>query len=761
MNRLPAVDLRAVREEDVTLESLFAVLKQRRRIFFGVLAAFLVLVTLYCAMATRRYQAAGQIQIQKETVGSFGLDESVMGDAAGQASDALDYNVTLQTEANILGSDSLALQVIKELHLEATHDFFPSAKSNPARGMFSHLFFWKKPIEPLTVPIDQAPDRRYAALRIFASHLKIEPVTGTRLINVSYSNPDPRLAADVVNHLVSALMEYSYQSRFAATAQASTWLSAQLDGLRRQTEGLQAKATALERDTGMYGDDASHNVVLARLESLNQALAEAESNRILKESIYQAASSGDPELISGLTVNTSSGPSIANSLGLIQNLRAQQTNIKAELDEDKVRYGPAYPRIAELQAEWNSVEKAIHDEVHRVGERARTDYEIAKQAESSARAAFEKQKKLASDLNSKTVAFALAKQEADGSRQVYENLLAKLKQAGVLEGLRSTNITVVNPARVPPPNHPKSPNVFLYYAAAIGMGLFAGTASAFAQHMADSKVRSLENAEKMIGAPLLGLVPAIGGRTTGKRSRLLSPPAKQAITTHYVDTLFSESLRTLRTSLMLSRSSAPPQVLLITSPGAGEGKSTISLELATVLAQQGARVLLIEADLRRPVLSQRMGIQNEISLSSALSNQACFPTPEKIQNVPALSVLCSGDTPPFPAELLGSPRMQNLLSQWKRQYDFIVLDGPPVLPVTDAIVLSQRCDAVLLVSRYGQTERKALKRSYEALLRQAPCGVIVGAVLNAVPERSSDFYDYYGYRGYSYGAEKKHNEALA
>lgn len=757
MSTLPAVDLRAVRDEEVSLESLFAVLKQRQRIFFGILASFLMLVTLYCATATRRYQATGQIQIQKETVGSFGLDESVMGDAAGQASDALDYNVTLQTEANILGSDSLALQVIKELHLETTHDFFPSAKSNPAGGMFSHLFFWKGPVEPLTIPIDHAPNRRYAALRVFASHLKIEPVTGTRLINVSYSNPDPRLAADVVNHLVSALMEYSYRSRFAATAQASTWLSAQLDGLRQQTENLQAKAMALERDTGLYGDDASHNVVLARLESLNQALAEAESNRILKESIYQAVSTGDPELISGLAGNTTSGsgPSMTNSLGLIQGLRAQETNIKAELDEDRVRYGPAYPRIAELQAELSSVEKAIHDEVHRIGERAHTDYEIAKQAESSARAAFEKQRKLAGDLNGKTVAFALAKQEADGSRQVYENLLAKLKQAGVLEGLRSTNITVVNPARVPPPNHPKSPNVLLYYVAAIAAGLFFGTAAAFAQHMADSKVRSLENAEKIIGGPLLGLVPAIDD-TTGKRSRLLPAPATQ-----YVDAPFAESLRTLRTSLMLSRSSAPPQVLLITSPGAGEGKSTISLELATVLAQQGARVLLVEADLRRPVLSQRMGIRNDVSLSSALSNQACFPTPEKLHHMPALSVLCSGDIPPFPSELLGSQRMHDLLSHWKYQYDFIVLDGPPVLPVTDAIVLLQQCDAVLLVSRHGRTERKAFKRSYEAVLRQAPCGVVVGAVLNAVPDRSSDFYDYYGYRGYSYGAEEKDNEVLA
>ncbi len=754
INTIPVVDLRSVRDEEIHLGSLFTVLRQRRRIFFAVFAALLLLVTVYCTLATRRYQATGQIQVQKETVGSFGLDESVMGDAAGQASDALDYNVTLQTEANILGSDSLALQVIRELHLENTPDFFAPAKNTPVSNVLSYVRFWKKPLEPLSVPLERAPDRRYVALKIFASRLKVEPVTGTRLINVSYSNPDPKLAADVVNHLISALMEYSYQSRFTATAQASNWLSTQLEDLRKRTEALQSRAAALEHDTGMYGDDASHNVVLARLEALNQVWSEAESNRILKESIDRVAGSGDPELISGLGGNAAAGanPSMANSLGLIQSLRAQETAVRAELEEDRVRYGPAYPRIAELQAQLNGIERGIHDEVQRIGKRAHTDYEIARQAETSARAAFEKQKDLAGKLNDKAVAFALAKQEADGSREVYESLLAKLKQAGVLEGLRSTNITVVNPARVPPPNRPGSPNLPLYYAVAIALGIFLGTAAAVVQHITDRRICSIEIAEKIVDAPLLGLVPVIESE---------SRSGARGYTSGYVGSSFAESLRSLRTSLMLSRSSSPPQVVLVTSPGSGEGKSTLSLEMATVLAQQGALVLLVETDLRRPVLSQRIGIQNKVSLSTALSDETCFPRPEALGSAPGLHVLCSGTVPPFPAELLGSPRMRALLFQWRREYDFIVLDGPPVLPVTDAIVVGRYCDAVLLVSRHGRTERKALKRSYDTLRRHLPEGAAVGAVLNAVPRRSTDFYEYYGHQSYSYGAAEMTNETLA
>jgi capsular exopolysaccharide synthesis family protein len=603
-------------------------------------------------------------------------------------------------------------------------------------------------------------------LKIFASHLKVEPVTGTRLIDVRYSSPDPQLAAAVVNHLIGSLMDYTFQARFTATAQASTWLTTQLDDLRRQTEGLQTKAITLQRDTGMFGDDESHNIVLARLESLNEALAAAESNRILKEAVYRVASSGDPELISGLSGNSGIGAvaSMANSLGLIQNLRAQEAAVKAELDQDKVKYASAYPRIAELQAELNGVEQSIHDEVHRIGERARTDYQIAAQTEASARNTFEKQKKLANDLNDKAIAYGLAKQEADGSRGVYESLLAKLKQAGVLEGLRSTNITVVNPARVPPPNRPKSPNVPLYYAAAIAAGVVVGAVLAFVRDMTDAKVRSLEELEQATGTQLLGLIPEM--ESSPKPSYLsyvmraskpiqvaVAAKGRQIATLAYIDSPFAESLRTLRTSLMLSRSSTPPQVLLLTSSSASEGKSTVSLNLATVLAQQGARVLLVDADLRRPVLHKRIGLREENGLSTALSSDLVNPELQQVEDMPNLFVLCGGPVPPFPAELLGSRRMQALLVQWRCEYDFIVLDGPPVLPVTDAVVLAQQCDAVLMVARHGYTEKKAIHRGYQAISRQLPRHVVLGTVLNAVPGRSSDFYEYYGYRSRVYSAE--------
>lgn len=765
---IEADGFRAMRGGEITMGDLAAVLRRRRWSILCSLAAFLCLVTLYCIFATRRYEATGEIQVQKESSGAFGLESSVMGDAADGASDALDYNITLQTEANILESDMLAQKVIRDLHMETTKDFFPPPAAGHSSWSLPHgLFFWRKPLEPLSVPLEEAPNRRYAAVKIFEGHLKVVPVTSTRLIKVSYSSPDPRLAAAVVNHLVGALTEYTFQARFAATAEASTWLAGQLADLKKQTEVLQAKAVDLQRDTGIFGEDETHNIVVERLEGLGQTLAAAESNRILKEATYRVAQSGDPELISGLSGNSIGGMTgaMSNSLSLIQTLRAQEATVQAQMDEDTVRYGKNFPKIAEQQAELRGVRASIAEEVHRVGARAGTDYQIAVRAEAEARAAFDGQKKLADQMNDKAIAFGLAKQEADGSRDLYEGLLGKLKQAGVLEGLRSTNITIVNPGHVPPTNTPKSPDIPLYYAAGTFAGLLLGCLLAAVRELTDHKIHTIDEIEELLDAPPLCILPklaATGARLLPQHAgKLLSSANAQADGFAAASSPFVESLRGLRTSLLLSRSSRPPKVVLLTSSIAGEGKSTVCLNLAMVLARQGARVLLVEADLRCPVLHNYVAGHEGSGLSAALSSDQVAALPVAVEGMPNLSVLLSGPIPPFPAELLGSPRMSGLLSQWRSEYDFVLIDSPPVLPVIDAILLSQMSDAVVLVARHDFTARQALQRSFQALSRQLPPNVVLGTVLNAVSGDSREFYEYYGYSGEAYGAGKRGHYARA
>ncbi|MBV8632300.1 MAG: polysaccharide biosynthesis tyrosine autokinase, partial [Silvibacterium sp.] len=748
-------DLYRPERREWTLIDLFAVFRRRRAFVIWWVGALLVLATAYCLLATRRYRATGQIEVQKESPGVFGLQSSVMGNAQDSDADSLDYSMTLETEARILQSGELSLQVIKDLNLETTRDYFPSRPSGLRIPQW--LLFWKKPVEPLSVPIDDAPNRRYVALKIFTSHLKVAPVVGTRLIEISYSDPDPRLAASVVNRLVQALMDYSFQARFNATAQASGWLAGQLVGLRKQTEALQEKATRLQRDTGIFGEGEAHNVVLARLESLNEALIAAESNRILKEAIYKASQSGDPELISGLAGNSTAGTTSAmtNSLALIQTLRGQEAAVRAEIAEDDTKYGAAFPRLAELHAQLDGIEKSIQDEVHRIGERSRTDFEIASQAERSAMDSFEKQKKMANETNDKAIAYSLARQEADASRGIYQGLLAKLKEAGILEGLRSTNLTVVNPARVPPTNHPQSPNIPIYYAAALTMGLFAGCSSALARELQDRSIRSPQELEEMLGARLLGVIPRVSRdrslltQARGKASAQITAPrvihsVAAARDTALKDSPFLEALRSVRTSLLSWDGERAPQVLLVTSSVTGEGKSKLTANLALVLAQLDARVLLVDADLRCPTLQKELNMTGAAGLGAVLFDGI----PAVVHNhpdCPALSVLCGSSTPALPSELLASQRMRDLLSTWRAEYDFILLDSPPVLPVADARILAGMCDATLLVARHGFTSRQAIQRSHQLIQQQMPEHAMIGAVLNGLSVESADYYEYYGY----------------
>ena len=755
---------RGMASESMTLSDLIALLKRRKVFILASVTLSLVLVTAYCIIATRQYEAEGIIQIQKES-SSLDLSSALSaGDVAGGASDSLDTTIILQTQVSILNSSTLALQVIKELNLEPTKNFFPPKDASKPSFLPK---FWSKPLEPLSVPIDQAPNRRAVAIRIFSKKLKTTMVPGTRLIDIRYSDPDPRRAADVVNHLISGFIGYTFQTRFNATSTASSWLGSQLADLKQQTEQLQSRAIILQRETGMFGDDESHNIILARLQSLNDTYTIAESNRILKEAIFRMTQSGDPELISGLSGNSGLGAvaPIANSLALVQTLRAQEAQIRTTIADDRVKYGPSYQKLAEMEAQLVDVQKSIREESDRIGERARTDYEIAARTEVDSRNAFETQKKQATELNDKAIAYSLAKEEADKNRELYEDLLGKLKQAGILEGLKSTNVTIVDPARMPPPNHPKSPNVPVFYVIAMAAGLFLGVGIAILVDSTDERIRSISEAENALGSTMLGLLPSFEGNRLAYASRssmsirvqtgdvpaaLAHLPASTAPTGVY-----SEALRSLRTSLMLSRPGAPPQVLLITSSIAGEGKSTLAANLAVVYAQQHAKVLLVDGDLRRPILAKRLQVDQSLGLGSLLSGSEDTPAPATLPGLPALKVLVAGTArPPFPSELLASPKMNSLIAQWRKEYDFILLDSPPVLPVTDAVIMSQFCDATLLVVRHARTSRLTAQAGYRALAKRLPSEAVLGVVLNAVSQSSGDYHDYYGYYGSQYSQEE-------
>jgi capsular exopolysaccharide synthesis family protein len=754
--RAPYAQMEVQDGEGWTLAGLAAVWRRRWPLLAGMVTACVVLASLYCAVKTPEFASSGTVEVQQNRGDSFGLESSVMGAQASGTQDALESHVMLETQVDILKSDTLALRVIEQLGLERTPGFFghkPGGWHLPG-----WVTFWRHPLEPLSVPLADAPNRRYVALKIFHQHLAVSAVGGTRLIEVSFRDENPARAAAVVNALMQALMSYGFEARSSETAQATRWLGSQLADLKTQTEALQARALQLQRETGMFGDDEQNNIMLARLSALNQTLAADEADRILKQAIYRTAEGGDPEMISDLGGNAAQSTGVQNSLALIQTLRAQEAKVQARIALDNDRYGARFPEMAELHSELASVKGSIAQEVHRLGERAKTDYLIAARTEGSAQADFDRQKALVNQLNDKAVAYALAKQEADTSRNLYEGLLAKLKEAGILEGLASTNMHVVNPGRVPPADHPSSPNFKKDEALAVAGGLLMGLLAMTWSELADRRLYGKCETEKLLGEPLLAVIPravAAGPRwraaLDGWRMRWLpkvsarkgvlpgmvevqaGAEGPQALPVPAAETAgLSEPFRLLRTAMQTRHSGRRTQVILVTGPAGGEGKSTVAAQLARAFAWQKSRVLLVEADFRSA--GQEMALPAGVrGLSGELQAVSRTDLKESIfrdDALPNLAFLPRGALPEYPAELLESVRMKELIRMWRLDYDYIVLDGPAYLPVADGAVLAQQADAALLVLREGQTQREDAVESLTQLEQQMPREGAVGVVLN-------------------------------
>ena len=464
--------------------------------------------------------------------------------------------------------------------------------------------------------------------------------------------------------MVQELIDYSFETRYKATEAASESLSKQLADLRIRSESLQAQVAQMQRESGIYsigttdanGRQQAYSAVLDQFQRAATTLSDAAQNRILKEAIYQAAKSGDAEMLSSLAGNTLGGAAssgITNSLVTIQNLRSQEATLQGQLDQMKTKFGPGYPRIAETQANINGLQNGIQQEIGRIGQRAKNDYQVADQTFKDAEQNYNSQKVKADALNNKAIQYIITRQEADDSRTLYEDLLKRLKEAGILQGLKSNTITVVDQALVP--IKPKKPNVPLYLAAALAFGLFLGGAGVLVVDTLDDAVQDAVMIEQM-GLPLLGVLPKFANR--GRAIEVWANPKSR----------FSETVRNLRSVLTRVKNRPPAKVILVTSAVPGEGKTTLSMNLAASFVQQGKTVLLLEADMRRPAIRTSMGLPGRSGLSLLLAGEshenenAIFVHPQ----VPGLYLLPEGAVPAFPSELLESDRMRELLTNLTR-----------------------------------------------------------------------------------------------
>jgi capsular exopolysaccharide synthesis family protein len=435
-------------------------------------------------------------------------------------------------------------------------------------------------------------------------------------------------------------------------------------------------------------------------------------------------------------------------MALIQSLRQQEATQQAALQEAEAKYGSSYPKLAELRGNIAGLDRSIQDETGRIKKRAESDYAVAVQTEATVRTQYDQAKAQADTLNDKAIEYMIVRQEAEESRGLYEDLLKRLKEAGVLAGLKSSNITVVDPGRVPA--SPKTPNVRLYMLAALFGGFFLGSLGALLLETLDNKISSTHEVEELTGQTLFGATPLIA-------SMARPPGAEGQIHLATLDdphSTFVEALRSIRTAVLLTGGGDRSRVILVTSSIPWEGKTTISANLAVVLAQSNRRVLLVDLDMRRGALRRTLGLPATTGLSELLAGQRQEPQLSSINGLPGLDILQSGTPPPNPSELLDS-KIKGWLSVWREKYDFVVLDGPPLLPVTDARIVHPFADITLLLLRSGLTERSQLKRSYRLLTEDSKH--FVGVILNGLRPQDESYYGYYGYRKYSYHYGKDGN----
>ena len=732
--------------QESTLREYFRVLIKRKWTVAGCLAVIFTIVAIASFKMVPIYEAVGRIAINKP-------DNYLVNFKEGQAG-GVDYSdpTDLDTEVAILQSDLLALQVIKGLNLDKMPEF--GGRPGPTDTLAPD-------------PLQADTAHTSALLGGFKGGLRVALKPNTRIVEIRYVSTNPQLAALIVNTLANTYVEQNFKTKFESTMQASDWLSKQLVDLQMKVETSQEKLVRFQKEHEILGTDEKQNIITEKLAELNKELTVAESARMQKESLYRLVESGDPETVAA-TANAleAGGLSGSGGLGLVSSLRAKQADLKIRVAELSSQFGPSYPKVEQLNSQIKEVDAQIELELKKLSTRIRGQYLAAQQEESMLRGEFEKQKQEANKLNESAIQYSLLKRDVDVNRQLYEGLLEKLKEAGVTAGLKSTNIRLVDAARTP--TYPTEPNIPRNLAFALVLGLTSGIGLAFLLENMDNTVRTTEQAQIISGLPSLGMIPMgskNGMDSNGKKllSVASSREAVELVTQARPQSQMAESYRALRTSLLLSNLGTPPKTIMVTSARPQEGKTTTSINTAIVLAQKGVRVLLIDADLRRPSVHKTLGMGPRSGLSNVLTGSVTLD--HAITRSPILSnlfVLPAGTPPPNPAELLASSNMRDFLNELREKYDHIVIDTPPTLSVTDAVVLSQRVDAIILVIRSSKTTKQALRRSRDILMQVN--AKITGVLLNAVDLSSPDYYYYYEYQGKyhdSYYREESDSDAVA
>jgi polysaccharide biosynthesis transport protein len=700
---------------DTTLSEALIVLRKRKLILIVAVLLGLAYGIFKAESQPKLYESYGRIQVRSGSSNEYRVSTVQYGG---------DSSSKLLSEIEILKSDSLMLTVCREMDLANNADFLEQ----------------KGPVEHAS--LDDGETRQDTVHRL-QSNLHVTIVPKTDIIRISYNSLNAKLSADIVNKVISDYVQRSYQTRFESSQRASVWLSGTLEGLKQEVEASQEQMMDMQRRLGILGFDPTHNQISASLDDLARAAGAAKLQRIIAEARYRVVSGMDPNTIEG-TIELTPG----TAPGELNLLRGQLAGARANYATLESSLGPNHPQAKALKAQIDEYVKEIDEEQNRLVTQAKQNYVVAKANEDQTTAALEAQKTDAYKLRDQLVEYTLRQREYEANRTLYDSLQQRLRTASVQSGLESLEVDVVDQAL--PPAEPLLRPQSTVILTALVFGLLAGIVAAFLMESLDTGLRSIAEIESITELPSLAIIPRARKSSVDQAASLTTAQRNVGILTQ-PKSQFAEAFRSLRTSLLLSNTGHPPKFIVLTSATPSEGKTTAASNLAAILAQRDTRVLLIDGDLRRPNIHHRFGLNGKIGLTTVLTGATKLEdTVQRVPEIPNLDILPSGPVPPFPTEMLSSEAMETILKRCGELYDYIVIDSPPILSVTDGVILARQADAVVLVVRHGKSSKHVVRRARDLLLRSG--AAITGIVLNAVDLNSPEYYGYYGYSGYSYSS---------
>ena len=717
--RIPAIEL-SPREPH--LYDYLLILRKHQ----WLILSFLLAVVTFVSIATFRmkpiYVASAKLEIDRESTNILPFP----------GADPYDYEMDLdnyiETQSRVLTSETMALQTIRNMNLSANPEFSGGGDSGAiAAGSLKNQ---KLPPE----------------IGAFLGSLSVKRIPNTRLVEVTFESSDPQLAAVLLNAHLENYIQQNYESRYKETTDASKWLQSELDELSVKVRRSEDARIEYERNNQIWAVDDKNNVTTERLSDLNRQLTDAQSDSLKKQALYEFAKAGDSDAVPQLRDNS-----------VLQSLQTKRADLSIQYTDAVNQYGPNFPKVQRLQEQMKAMDEQIVRERKGIVAQLESDYREAKQHEELLSKALDEQKGEVSVMSGKMIQYNILKREAEANKALYDSLQTKLKEAEISSGLKSSNIRIVDPAMIP--STPSRPAKTRNIALAFLVGLVGGIGLALLREYLDNTVKTPDDVENLIGLPSLAVVPLFADGDAATRSGFFKTASSnghqkriELVAQHLPKSQMSEAFRALRTALLLSQADRPPQVILVTSALPREGKTTAAANLAVTLAQLGDKTVLVDGDLRKPGVGRllNLGTAKYPGLSSYLAGVSTLDAVTVPHPVIAnLAAIPTGPLPPNPADLLSSHRLVEAIAELRKKYKFVVIDSPPIMAATDAVILSVQTDGVLLVVRSGQTPKEAFTRARELLVSvKAP---MLGVVLNAVDSSAPDYYYSYRYYPYSYG----------